>query len=284
MPSAVAAGDNQSLRPLHFVVCFRCLQLLLPVTTREALFTDVHQTMHPLLLSLQLETTECLEILIAAGMNVKDRLTIEAESIGNTQDSILFFRTLQYSADCSILCHIGYSWPLKGVEFLLRAGLPCSAEQSDELPPILMAISRGAAELFCLLLRYGAKPNVYHPKVTGNLVTLLSLKFDLRCQNIVTDPRSGVARNLYARFLSNVIIHGGDVSSCLRTTHDNSALVEFDIFNVLGQCTAVNNMFPVLSFMYLFSCNVPLEKDLTSAVLKEEWVPFFSKAAGKIPV
>ncbi|KAK3093917.1 hypothetical protein FSP39_021758 [Pinctada imbricata] len=263
----------------------RCLQILLPVTTKESLFDNVDPSMHPLLLSLQLENTTCLEILIAAGMNAKERLPLDFDEVGNDQDQELFCRTLGYSSKASILCHIGYSWPLKGVEFLLRAGLPCNPEDSNEVPPLLVSIARGASELFHLLLHYGANPNIYHSKIHGNLVALLSLKSDLRCQNIVTDPQTGMDRSLYARFLSNMIISGGEVSSCLQPRSGANVLFNgdfvnnFDIYDVLKECTASNNIFPVLTFMYLFSCNVSLEEDLIKMALKPEWINFFFKLA-----
>jgi hypothetical protein len=54
-----------------FLYISRCLQMLLPVTNMDYLFHNSVQFMHPLYLSLQLEDTTCLEILIAAGLNVK---------------------------------------------------------------------------------------------------------------------------------------------------------------------------------------------------------------------
>lgn len=235
----------------------RCLQMILPRTNSDAFIVNVNVMMHPLILALQLEDTTCLEILIAAGLNVKKPLPLLQDHFDEV-DRNLFFSHLQYKLNASVLCHANYSWPLEGVEFLLRAGLECNPQDSRELPPLLAALSQSSFELYVLLIKYGARTNIYHELIGGNLVMLLAIKNDLVVHVIVND---GITRRkLFGKYICPLLLAGGDAHSCFNTLHYNAATV-YNLNSILEQCQ-LTNWYPLLLILLCLTCNIQLEEKL----------------------
>ncbi|XP_069117030.1 ankyrin repeat and SOCS box protein 3-like [Argopecten irradians] len=233
----------------------RCLQLVLPVTRQESLFNSVETMMHPLILGLKLKNTTCLEILIAAGMNVKAFLPLNQDLFET--DNQLLFNVLQYDTSASVLCQVEESWPSQGIEFLLRAGLPCNIQNPQELPPLVSALSKADFDLFLLLLKYGANPNIYHKRVGGNLSILLALRNDMMPNLIVIDMET--RRNLFGKYLIPLLMAGAEVQSCFSALIGVNDDIIFNLYHVLEDLMEWSNLFPLIVLLLCFTCNVSLD-------------------------
>jgi len=235
----------------------------------ESLFNNENMmiSMHPLILSLQLEDTTCLEILIAAGLNVKAKLPVSQVSFYEDQE--LLFDKLGYQTCSSALCHIASNWPCQGVEFLLRAGLPCNTEDPHELPPLIAALSKGAYDLFLLLLKYGVNPNIYHERVGGNLAVLLALKNDLVNNVIVID--SDTRRKIFGKYLCPLLMAGANAQSCFGSLSTDPLLegAQFDMYTILDQCVWTN-LFQLMVFLLCFTCNASIDEKLRKLAFQNE--------------
>ncbi|XP_060083693.1 ankyrin repeat and SOCS box protein 3-like [Ylistrum balloti] len=236
----------------------RCLQLVLPVTRQEVLFNTVDTMMHPLILGLKLKNTTCLEILIAAGLNVKAFLPLNQDLF--EMDRHLLFTVLQYDNSASVLCQVEESWPSQGIEFLLRAGLPCNIQNPQELPPLISALSKADFNLFLLLLKYGANPNIYHDRVGGNLPILLALRNDMLPKLIVIDMET--RRNLFGKYLIPLLMAGANAQSCFSALNMVTEELIFDLHHVLQGSVEWTNLFPLLVLLLCFTCNVSLDEKL----------------------
>lgn len=235
----------------------RCLQMLLPVTNMDYLFHNSVQFMHPLYLSLQLEDTTCLEILIAAGLNVKALIPFTEEPFEHQWDKHLLFSVLKYKQCAGILSHIRYKWPSVGVEFLLRAGLPPNPENRLELPPLIASLSRTAYSLYLNLLKYQACVNVYNDKCVGNLAVLLAIRNDLRTHVFI---KASSQRKIYGKYLIPLLILGADTLTCLESLtdqYDESDNSKFSLLEVVRQTNGYNNLFPIFVLLMYFTCQVP---------------------------
>lgn len=231
--------------------------MILPLTNSDAFIVNVNAMMHPLILALQSEDTTCLEILIAAGLNVKKPLPLMQDHFDELERN-LFFSHLQYKLNASILCHTHYSWPLEGVEFLLRAGLECNPQDPRELPPLLAALSQSSFELYVLLIKYGARTNIYHELIGGNLAMLLAIKNDLVVHVFVND---GVTRRkLYGKYICPLLLAGGEAHSCFNSLLYEAASI-FNLKNILEPCQ-LTNWYPMLVILLCLSCNIQLEEKL----------------------
>lgn len=235
----------------------RCLQLLLPVTNMDYLSHNAVQFMHPLYLSLQLEETTCLELLITAGLNVKGLVPFSEESFEHDWDVNLLFNVLKYKTCAGILSHIRYKWPCVGVEFLLRAGLSPNPQEKSELPPLIASLSRTAYSLYLTLLKYHACINIYQENGVGNLAVLFAIRNDLRTHVFI---KAGSQRKVYGKYLIPLLVLGADSLSCLESVGDHfdeSDNTKFSLLNVVQQTNGFNNLFPIFILLMYFTCEVP---------------------------
>lgn len=235
--------------------------MVLPDTRQDILFNLVDTMMHPLLLGLKLKNTTCLEILIAAGLNVKAHIPLNQDLFET--DKNLLFSVLQYDTSASVLCHVDDAWPSQGIEFLLRAGLPCNVQRPRELPPLVAAISKADFNLFLLLLKYGANTNIDHDRVGGNLPVLLALRNDMLPKLIMVDMET--RRNLFGKYLIPLLMAGANAQSCFSALNLVTEDLRFDLHNIVeGMVDSLEwtNLFPLLVLLLCFTCNVSLDDKL----------------------
>lgn len=234
----------------------RCLQMLLPVTNLEFLFHNAVQFMHPLYLSLQLEDTTCLEILIAAGLNVKALIPFTEEPFEHENVRHLLFSVLGYKHCAGILSHVRYKWPMVGVDLLLRAGLSPNPQDQSELPPLVASLCRTAYSLYLTLLKFQACLNVYHERCVGNLTVLLAIQNDLANHVFV---KGNTQRKIYGKYLIPLLVLGADTESCFETIadhYDDSDNTKFTLTEIVRQSNGTN-LFPIFVLLMFFTCQIP---------------------------
>ena len=229
--------------------------MLLPVTNLEFLFHNAVQFMHPLYLSLQLEDTTCLEILIAAGLNVKALIPFTEEPFERERDTHLLFSVLHYKHCAGILSHIRYKWPCVGVEFLLRAGLSPEPQDPFELPPLIAAECRTAFNLYLTLLKHQASVNIYNENCVGNLSILLAIQNDLTNHLFVG---GNTQQKIYGKYLIPLLILGAETTTSFDSLRDDYDIdmTKFTLLEVVRQSSGTN-LFPLFVQLMYFTCQIP---------------------------
>lgn len=226
--------------------------------------------MHPLIMATQASTTKCLEILIENGMDITAKLPLGVFAHSNP-----LFTTLQYSTNVSILCHVALHWSLTGVQYLLNKGLSCNAQTPDELPPLLMSLASDNTDLFTLLLKYGANPNIYHSLANGNVTTLMAIERDLKTLLTVTS-NDGVTREVYGKYLCKLILSKTDLVSCIRDIDRDQEVFKYNLYQVLNKCTMTVTLWPVLTLLFSFCSNLSIGQEFKKHVYNEEVVSHFN--------
>ena len=169
---------------LMFCLC-RCVRKLIPVTDM-LMFESDYGVMHPLVQALKLPTTDILQQLLAAGLSPSGVRTLEQDQVDELQELSDGF--VETGCKASLLCHVPSDAPLEATQFLLERGMSPNADQLNgvsELSPLVAAMMRGNLPLFCLLLKHGAKPNVYSAR--GNVSMVYALHRDLQHRGNVAD-------------------------------------------------------------------------------------------------
>ncbi|XP_061162485.1 ankyrin repeat and SOCS box protein 3-like [Saccostrea echinata] len=248
----------------------RCLKVLLPVTDKDSLYKNVSKNMHPLIMATQASTTECLEILIDHGMDISTKLPLGVFAHTNP-----LFTTLQYSTNVSILCHVAIHWSLVGVQYLLNKGLPCNAQTPDELPPLLMSLASDNSDLFNLLLRHGANPNIYHSLANGNVTALMAIERDLKTLLTVTSD-NGVKREIFGKYLCKLILSKAELVSCIRDIDRDQEVFKYNLYQVLNKCTMTVNLWPVLTLLFSFCSNLCIGQEFKKHVYNEDVISYFN--------
>lgn len=260
---------------------YRCLQLLLPETKPDALCNTVDVLMHPLLLALQHDETTCLEILIAAGLNVTAKLPLN-QDVFDLDDKHLLFTELGYNTSTSVLCHVGNNWPCQGVEFLLQAGLQCnvSPPNDKELPPIVSALAKSAYDLFLLMLRFGCDTNIYHGHVGGNLTVLLALMKDMLTHVIFVEERK--RRKVFGKYLIPLLMAGANAQPCFNALLQGNIREDsgYNLYSVLNHCVWTN-IYPLMVLLLCFTCNVTLAEDLQNMLFQGEQENVIKRVEGR---
>lgn len=194
--------------PLQYAVFkgqTKCVKSLLPVTDLTS-FSNDFSDMHPLVQALQWEDTSILQLLLEAGLDAHRPRRLDREQV----------RELTLLADgplpgnrASLLCHVQKSWPLTGVRLVLERGVCPDVQQDGEIPAILIAMWRDFFTLFCLLLQYGANPNIYHQNIKGSVAMLLGLRKDLENSVVCNVDNVSEVRNL----LNGSSVHTRDLEN-----------------------------------------------------------------------
>ncbi|KAK7104098.1 ankyrin repeat and SOCS box protein 2-like [Littorina saxatilis] len=161
----------------------KCVASLIPVTDMQ-LFANDYGLMHPIVQAIKWPTTTMLKSLMDADLDPFD-----TRGMDGTQRTELRIREglpERFGKGC-VLCHIPGTAPLVCARYLLDHGLSANGGQANgceanghELPPLIAAMIRGHHPLLCLLLEYGAKPNIYFDHVGGNVAMLYALHYDLQ--------------------------------------------------------------------------------------------------------
>lgn len=248
----------------------KCLKVLLPVTDRDCLYRNVSKNMHPLVMAIQASSTECLEMLMEDGMDICTKLPLGVFAHFNP-----LFTTLQYSTNVSILCHVALNWTLVGVKYLLDKGLPCNAQTPEELPPLLMSLASDNSDLFTLLLKYGANPNIYHSLANGNVTTLMAIERDVKTLLTVTSE-TGVKQEIFGKYLCKLILCKADLVSCIRDTDKDQEVFKYNLYQVLNKCSMTVNLWPVLTLLFTFCTNLSISQEFKKHVYNEEVISYFS--------
>lgn len=210
-------------------VC-RCVHKLIPVTDMQPFARD-YGIMHPLVQALKLPNTKILRYLLEADLDPSGVRPLEDDQAEELHELSNVFPDLDVKA--SLLCHVPTDAPLSGARYLLERGLLPKGRQDNgggELTPVVAAMIRGNFPLFCLLLQYGAKPNMYHVRIRGNVAMLYALHFDIqrslkagadlqRADKPVASQDNGtsswLAQRKFSYFL-RLFAAGGEVESLLR--------------------------------------------------------------------
>lgn len=247
----------------------------------DYLFHNAVQFMHPLYLSLQLEDTTCLEILIAAGLNVKALIPFTEEPFDRQRDTHLLFSVFRYKQCAGILSHIRYKWPCVGVEFLLRAGMSPDAQDKNELPPLLASLCRTAYSFYLTLLKYSATFNIYTDYSLGNLTILLAIQNDLENHVFV---KGNSQRKIYGKYLTPLLILGAETLPCFESLcdgHDESDVSKFSLLDIVRQSNGTN-LYPILVLLMIFTNDIPkMDRFLQRHFSKEE-CSYLMKLQGNI--
>lgn len=245
------------------------------MTDRDCLYRNVSKNMHPLVMAIQASSTECLEMLMEDGMDICTKLPLGVFAHFNP-----LFTTLQYSTNVSILCHVALNWTLVGVKYLLDKGLPCNAQTPEELPPLLMSLASDNSDLFTLLLKYGANPNIYHSLANGNVTTLMAIERDVKTLLTVTSE-TGVKQEIFGKYLCKLILCKADLVSCIRDTDKDQEVFKYNLYQVLNKCSMTVNLWPVLTLLFTFCTNLSISQEFKKHVYNEEVISYFNTIEGK---
>ena len=86
-------------------------------------------------------------------------------------DEIKFHRKI------SPLCWAAmYKNPIENVEALIDNGAEVNAKYAYEIAPLVMALEAGYLDMCLLLISKGARVDIYHPQVVGNLAVIAGMQ------------------------------------------------------------------------------------------------------------
>lgn len=167
------------------------------------------------------------------------------------------------------------NWTLVGVKYLLDKGLPCNAQTPEELPPLLMSLASDNSDLFTLLLKYGANPNIYHSLANGNVTTLMAIERDVKTLLTVTSE-TGVKQEIFGKYLCKLILCKADLVSCIRDTDKDQEVFKYNLYQVLNKCSMTVNLWPVLTLLFTFCTNLSISQEFKKHVYNEEVISYFN--------
>ncbi|KAK2147854.1 hypothetical protein LSH36_534g01002 [Paralvinella palmiformis] len=160
--------------PLHAALQFNhheCVRQLLPHTDKDCL---AKCDLSPFYFSTAHRDTTCTEELISSGLSPSYRHANDDEEF---KPRILryFMSTVKYSRRTSPLVVVAMlRHPPDQPRLLLDRGASLNARTPYEVPPLLAAIEYKNLDLVELLVRAGAKVNIYHPKIISNMTVLIA--------------------------------------------------------------------------------------------------------------
>ena len=154
---------------------FRVAELLLPRTSQECL---ANCDIGPFYFTTMHRDPSCTELLVSAGFDVNERRRLPEREVYEPKVLRYFQHQVSYSGKVTPLALMTlFENPICHAEILIQAGAYLNPRTPYEVPPLLPALDKFQLELATFFIAHGAKVNLYHPSVVGNMAILVCVHY-----------------------------------------------------------------------------------------------------------
>ncbi len=151
----------------------RCVKLLYPHTDKDLILKAEGNVFY---FSTAHADAMCTQYLVDSGFDISKRTRILDGDEYKPKVLRYFHSNICYSKLVSPLAMVAiYGHSLANARALLKADAPVNPRTPYEIPPLLPALDKNNLELVEELVAYGAKVDLYHPKVISNMSLIVAL-------------------------------------------------------------------------------------------------------------